>query len=163
MTVSSIRLGISASVICLIAAGVWFEVTDQAANVSHRAWRAQEEYVAAQRAPDRGGSVEAMKKLAVSACYPKYSAPHPPSDPLCFFRDSPECKTDAGIMPEECVTNYIYGDELMYPMTSFFVWQWSLAAIQIIAISAVAGLMVGVIRNNGPLLVRAWLAWLRNE
>ena len=43
MAISPVKVGISGSLIALVACGVWFLVTDQATKISQRAWHAQEE------------------------------------------------------------------------------------------------------------------------
>jgi hypothetical protein len=152
MAIRSVKIGISGFVITLILCGVWFVVTNQAAKISQRGWHAQEEYVASQRAVNRGGSVEAMKRLAYEGCYPKNlsrgRAPGPGFWP-------------GG--PEECVTEYMYGDGLIEPMLSFFVWPWASAVLEIVAYCAFAGLALTAASETWGWLERAQMAEQSNE
>jgi hypothetical protein len=141
--VRSVRIGISGFVVALIVSGVWFVVTDQAAEISRQARYAKTEYVLSQRAVTRGGSVEAMKRLAYKACLPSY-----------WFEGT------GGITGDDCVTNYLYGDELMEPMPSIFIWQWVWAVAQVIAYCALAGLALTAASEMGPRGFKVWWSWL---
>jgi hypothetical protein len=161
MAIRSVKIGISASIVALIACAVWFFVTDQSAKISQRAWHAQEEYVASQRAPTRGGSVAEMRRLAYAACTPKDLTPRTRPDPLAFFGGGGP--VDAQMTTEECANNYIYGDGLMHASPFFFIREWTEALLQIVAISAAAGLVIAAIWKIVPLGLKAWWDWLRAD
>jgi hypothetical protein len=64
------------------------------------------------------------------------------------------------VTPEDCVTGYLYGDELMEPMPSIYVWQWSFAIAQIIAFPAVVGFVVASVWKVAPFGFKVWWGWL---
>jgi hypothetical protein len=140
--VSPVKVGISGSVITLIACGYWFITTDQATIISQRAWHAQEEYVASERAVDRGGSVANMKRMVYAACTPKDL--------------TPGARPEPPVSTEECANNYIYGDGLIHGSAYFFIWQWTQSLLQIVAYVAVAGIAIGATVKFVPLGLKAW-------
>jgi hypothetical protein len=151
MAIRSVKIGISGSIVALIACAVWFFVTDQSAKISRRAWDAQAEYVASQRAPTRGGSVAEMKRLAYAACIPNDLTPRIQPDWL------------AEMVRQQCTNNYIYGDGMMHVSPYFFVPEWTQALVQIVAFSVAAGLAIAAIWKFVPLGLKAWWDWLRAD
>jgi hypothetical protein len=67
--IQPLRLGVSGSMLTLIACGVWFVATDQASEVRRRAFEVRDESLAAVRAAQNGVSVEEMKRRAVATCW----------------------------------------------------------------------------------------------
>lgn len=153
--VRSVRIGISGFVVALIVSGVWFVVTNQAEKISQQAWHAVYEYVASQRAVTRGGSVEAMKRLANEACYPKTIQSHPQPSGLSYWLGNPNLE----ITPEDCVAEYMYGG-IVDPMPSIFIEQWVWALAPLIGYCAFAGLALTAASEIVPLGFKVWWNWL---
>jgi len=157
--VRSVKIGISGFVFALIVCGIWFVVTNQAAKISQRAWHAQEEYVASQRAVTRGGSVEAMKRLAYGGCqFQSGSSDSAPAGDGLFLGSKDEQMAEAE--RESCINSYIYGDGLFEPMPYFFIWQWVAAVVVLCGYCAFVGLVLTAASEIVPLGFKTWWAWL---
>ena len=168
MAIRSVRIGISGSVGALIACAVWFSITDQSAKISQRVLDAQADYVASQRAADRGGSVEEMKRRAYAGC--EFSAVPERSDSTSsavpggsgLLDLSPRYQQQAAAeaMKQTCINSYIYEDGLMYQSPFFLFEFWSLALFEAIAFSAAVGLATGATWKIAALILKKWLGWL---
>jgi hypothetical protein len=103
-----------------------------------------------------------MKRLADAACYPKNLTPRAAPNTLSFFGGSADPESSP-LTPEVCVTDYMYGDGLMYPMPSFFFWQWFWAVLEIAAYCIFAGLALTAISEIVPIGFKAWWGWLNRN
>jgi len=153
MGIRPFRLAISGTAVALIACAGWFIGTDQRSEINRRAYAARNESVLAARAAQNHMSVEEMRRVAASACVPK--GPFNPRE----SRDAIASRLSI----EQCVTNYLYGSDMMHEPRLELFEQWAFAFIKISFISASAGVAVAVAWVTGVWGFRTWWLWLRGE
>jgi hypothetical protein len=165
-SIKALRLGISISLLTLIACAVWFVATDQASEVRRRAFEVRDESLAAARAAQNGVSVEEMKRRAVATCWNTKVDPNsngdaqsPSSGALLDLWQQNAAIALKDADRSSCMTNYIYGDDLMYEPTFDLFRQWSSAVLKIIFISVCAGAAMAVIFK----VALSWWGWLRAD
>ncbi|MGD0562238.1 MAG: hypothetical protein ABSA66_04040 [Roseiarcus sp.] len=163
-----LRLGITCSALALIVCVIWFAATDQAAELRRRAFVARDESFASARAAEKGVSLWEMRRLANAACAASASpnpndgkAAPPTSGTLDLFQQDRQIASRPSI--EECVNNYIYGDNTWTEPTFDLFKLWIEAVVTIVFISVAAGAAMAAIFQGGLWGLKSWWSWLRTD
>jgi hypothetical protein len=157
MGIQTLRLGISASVVSLIACTVWFVATDQSSKVHQSVLDAQAKSVAAARAAENGVSVQEMERRAYAGCNFKVD---PRGHAGEFFQQSLN-QQDADASRSSCIGSYIYGDGLMYESMPDILREWAIAVLKLLAIAGAAGVAVGILHVGWTVAAKRWWRWVR--
>ena len=168
-SIHPLRLGITCSALTLIACGIWFAATDQAAEIRRQAFEARDKSLANARAAEKGVSLWEMKRLANAACAPSASsnpndakAAPPNGGTLDLFQRDQQIASRPSI--EECLNNYIYGVDITWAEPTFDLFKlWLEAVVTILLMSAAAGAAMAAIFKGGLWGFKSWWAWLRTD
>jgi hypothetical protein len=168
-SIHPLRLGITCSALTLIACGIWFAATDQAAEIRRQAFVARDETLANARAAEKGVSLWEMRRSANAACAP--SASSNPSDAkaapstggtLDLFQQDQQIASRRSV--EECLNNYIYGVDVTWTEPTFDLLKlWLEALVTIVLISVAAGAAMAAIFKCGLWGFKSWWGWLRTD
>jgi hypothetical protein len=156
MGIQTLRLGISASVVSLIACTVWFVATGQSSKVHQSAIEAQAKSVAAARAIANGVSVDEMTRRAYAGCNFEVDSRGNAGE---LFQKSLN-QQEASVSRISCINSYIYGDGLMYDSMPDVLREWAIAILELLVIAGAVGVAAGVLHIGGTMAARSWWSWL---
>jgi hypothetical protein len=171
-----LRVGISASALAMIGFGIWFFATDQNAEIRREAFKARDESLAEARASEKGVPLSEFTRLANSACTsralssPGEAKAASPGDaevesPHTSYLDlwNQSFRSNSGVSIEECIENYLYGDDQMYEPTYELLKLRSKVVATMILIAGAAGAATAGVFIGAPWVIRSWWVWLRGN